>query len=148
MVIGSIGDKQKERTTMRSRRIGTRTSGAMARPGRSKAAAREHDAVQQEAASTAAPLRQRVPEPSWQRRGNTGQREYWGKWTKREDLVEREDKGGVGGFQKGQKGTKGGYQKGRKKEEREEKQEVTEAKDRREVASSVVGLTTPGNART
>ena len=62
-------------------------------------------------------------------------------------------KGGIGetkeelvASRKGQKGTKEATK--RPENEEREKQEETEAKDRGEVASSVVGLTTPANART
>ena len=141
MVIGSVREKQKERTTMQSRRIGTRTSGAMARPGRSKAAAKEHDAVQQEAASTAAgTITPASARTKLAKEGNMGAKGVYWAMEEKEDLVERETKEELAASRKGQKGTK----EATKRAEKEER----EAKDRREVASSVVGLTTPANART
>ena len=133
---------------MRSRRIGTRTSGAMARPGRSKAAAREHDAVQQEAASTAAgTITPASARTKLAKEGNMGAKGVLGEKEEKEDLVERETKEELVASRKGQKGTEEATKRA-EQEEREAKQEETEAKDRREVASSVVGLTTPANART
>ena len=148
MVIGSIGRSRRRRTTMRSRRIGTRTSGATARPGLSKAAAREHDAVQQEAASTAAgTITPASARTKLAKEGNMGAKGVLGEKEDKEDLVERETKEELVASRKGQKGTKEATKRA-EKEEREEKQKETEAKDRREVPSSVVGLTTPANART
>ena len=74
-----------------------------------------------------------------------GAKGVFGEKEEKEDLVERETKEELVASRKGQKGTKEATKRA-EKEEREEKQEETEAKDRREVASSVVGLTTPANA--